>query len=404
MDRARCAVRGLAPRLAGLWNNRDVQVDSSRRAAAIGPFLAMEVMERALVLERAGREIVHLEVGEPDFAPPPAVVEATRAALAAGDTHYTDSRGLRELREAIALDVERRAGRALDPERVIVTTGTSGALVLAFSWLLDPGDEVVLGTPHYACYPHIIRTLGGVPVLVPTDPADGYRLDPARVRAALGPRTRAILVASPANPTGAVQSRATLEELAGLGPALVSDEIYAGLVYDGAVDCPALAVSDGVFALDGFSKRYAMTGFRLGWLAAPERALRGLQSLAQNLFISASSFAQRGGLAALTAGGASAARMRDALEHRRKRLLEGLLALGFGVPAPPRGAFYVFADARRFGTDSRALAFDWLERAGVAVGPGVDFGAAGEGFMRFSYTAPDAAIERGLERLAEVLR
>ena len=363
----------------------------------------MEVLERAPELARAGRDVIHLEVGEPDFPPPPDVVEATRAALAAGDTHYTDSRGLLALREAIALDVGRRAGRALDPERVLVTGGTSPALLLVFSWLLDPGDEVVLGTPHYACYPNIIRAVGGVPVLVETEPSQGYQLDPERVRAVLTPRTRAILVASPANPTGAVQPRAVLEALAGLGPALVSDEIYDGLLYAGAATCPALSVCDDAFALDGFSKRYAMTGFRLGWLVAPERAVRGLQSLAQNLFISASSFAQRGGIAALGAGAAHAAHMRTALELRRKRLLEGLLALGFGVPAAPRGAFYVFADARRFGADSLALAFDWLERAGVAVAPGIDFGAAGEGFMRISYTASEAALERALERLARVL-
>jgi aspartate/methionine/tyrosine aminotransferase len=210
-------------------------------------------------------------------------------------------------------------------------------------------------------------------------------------------------VASPANPTGAVQSRATLEALASLGPALVSDEIYDGLLYEGASSCPALSVCDDAFALDGFSKRYAMTGFRLGWLVAPAGAVRALQSLAQNLFISASSFAQRGGLAALASGGAHAARMRAALEQRRKRLLDGLLALGFGVPVAPAGAFYVFADARRFGSDSRALAFDWLERAGVAVGPGVDFGAAGEGFLRFSYTASESAIDLALERLGRIL-
>jgi aspartate/methionine/tyrosine aminotransferase len=376
---------------------------ASLRVSSVEPFLAMEVLERALELERAGREIVHLEVGEPDFPPPAAVVEATRAALAAGDTHYTDSRGLRPLRVAIARDVGRRAGRELDPERVLVTGGTSPALLLAFAWLLDPGDEVVLATPHYACYPNIIRALGGVPVLVPTDPASGYRLDPRRVRAALGARTRAILVASPANPTGAVQARATLEELASLGPTLVSDEIYDGLLYDGACTTPALSVSDEAFALDGFSKRYAMTGFRLGWLVAPPAAVRGLQSLAQNLFISPSSFAQRGGIAALEHGAPDAARMRAELERRRKRLLDGLLSLGFEVPVAPAGAFYVFADARRFGADSRALAFDWLERAGVAVGPGIDFGAAGEGFMRFSCTASEAAIDLALERLARVL-
>jgi aspartate/methionine/tyrosine aminotransferase len=381
-----------------------MQLAPSLRAQAIEPFLAMEVLERALELERQGRSILHLEVGEPDFAPPQCAVDAASSALAAGDTHYTDSRGLRELRHAIADDVGRRARRELDPERVLVTQGTSAALLLVFAWLLDPGDEVVLGTPHYACYPNLIRSLGGVPVLVPTDPAQGYQLDPVRVRSALTPRTRAILVASPANPTGAVQSRSTLEALAGFGLPLVSDEIYDGLVYDGAATCPALSLGDQTFAVDGFSKRFAMTGFRLGWLVAPREAMRGLQSLAQNLFICASSFAQRAGIAALAGGAAHAASMRAALEQRRKRLLDGLLGLGFGVPVAPAGAFYVFADARRFGSDSRALAFDWLERAGVALGPGVDFGAAGEGFLRFSYTASEATIDRALERLARVVQ
>jgi len=376
----------------------------SKRAQAIEPFLSMDVLERALELERGGRSILHLEVGEPDFDPPQCAVDAARAALAAGDTHYTDSRGIPELRHAIAADVARRAGRELDPERVLVTQGTSAGLLLVLAWLLDPGDEVVLGTPHYACYPNLIRALGGVPVLVPTDPSSGYQLDPARVRRAICPRTRAILVSSPANPTGAVQPRATLEALADLGPALVSDEIYDGLVYEGAATCPALSISDRAFAVDGFSKRYAMTGFRLGWVVAPEQALRGLQSLAQNLYISASSFAQRAGIAALVDGAGHAAGMRTAFERRRKRLLDGLAGLGFGVPVPPAGAFYVFADARRFGADSRALAFDWLERAGVALGPGIDFGAAGEGFLRFAYTASETAIDAALERLAGVVR
>src|SRR5262245_25267822 len=251
------------------------------RIALIEPFLAMEVMERAFAIERAGGKGLHLEVGEPDFPPPPVVVEACAAALREGETRYTDSRGLLELRCAIAADLARRFAVSVDPERVIVTSGTSPAMLLVFSLLVDPGDEVVIGTPHYPCYPSFVRACGGVPVFVPTDPARGYPLDPDAVRAAVTPRTRAIVVGSPANPTGAVQSAETLRKVAALGIPIVSDEIYDGLVYGGARVTSALEVSDDAYVLDGFSKRYAMTGFRLGWLVALER-MRPLQILSQN--------------------------------------------------------------------------------------------------------------------------
>jgi aspartate/methionine/tyrosine aminotransferase len=363
----------------------------------------MEVMERALELEREGAEIVHLEIGEPDFAPPAAAVKACQAALARGETRYTDSRGLRELREAIAAHHSERAGRALSPDQVIVTSGTSPAMLLVFSLLVEPGDEVILATPHYPCYPNFVRVAGGVPVLVPTRPEDGFRIDPDRVRAACSPRTRAIVVASPANPTGAVQSGEVMRALAALGPPLLSDEIYDGLLYDGARVTPALGLSDRVYLLDGFSKRYAMTGFRLGYLIAPAPAIRPLQTLAQSLFISASQFVQRAGLAALAQGAATVTEMCTTYAARRSKLLAGLRELGFAIPVAPQGAFYLFADARRFGGDSRELASFLLERAGVAVTPGVDFGAAGEGFLRFSYAASEPAIERAIERLREAL-
>jgi len=375
----------------------------SKRAESVAPFLAMEVMERAFALEREGVRVVHLEIGEPDFPAPRAAVEACAKALAEEPARYTDSRGLPELREAIAAERRRRNGVSLDPERVLVTSGTSPGLLLVFTYLLDPGDEVVLGTPHYACYPNLIRAVGGVPVLVPTDAQDGYRLRPERVRAALSPRTRAILVASPANPTGAIQERADLEALHGLGVPLVSDEIYDGLVYDGARVTSALELGEDVFVLDGFSKRYAMTGFRLGHVIAPQSAARVLRSLAQNLFISVASFAQRAGIAALAHGDATIAELRSAYALRRAILARGLAQLGFGVPALPRGAFYVFADARRFGPDSRALASRILERAHVAVTPGVDFGTAGEGWLRFSCTASEADLHEALARIANLL-
>ena len=204
------------------------------RVGQMRPFLAMEVMERAFAMEREGAEVIHLELGEPDFAPPQAALTACAAALEAGETNYTDSCGLAELREEIAADVGRRFDVDVDPRRVIVTNGTSPAMLLVFSLLVDPGDEIILGTPHYPCYPNFVRFCGGTPVLVETDPARGYPLDVEAVRAALTPRTRAIVVASPANPTGAVQSAETLRGLASLGVPIVSDEIYDGLVYDGA--------------------------------------------------------------------------------------------------------------------------------------------------------------------------
>lgn len=374
------------------------------RVSRMAPFLAMEVLERAIVLEAEGAHVLHLEIGEPDLPPPPAAVEACARALADGETRYTDSRGLLALREAIAEDVGRRTGARLDPGRVLVTNGTSAAMLLVFSLLVSPGDEVIVPTPHYPCYPNFVRVCGGTPVFVPMRAAEGWRVEPADVRAALTPRTRAIVLGSPANPTGAVQERATLEALADLGVPLLSDEIYGGLVYDGAVAASALALGrDDVFVLDGVSKRYAMTGFRLGWVVAPPEAARPLQVLQQNLFISANRFVQHAGIAALRAGEATTAAMRAAYASRRARLVRGLRALGFGVPALPAGAFYVFADARRFGADSKRLAFDLLERAHVAVTPGIDFGDAGEGFLRFCYAASERDLTLALERMESML-
>jgi aspartate/methionine/tyrosine aminotransferase len=373
------------------------------RVRTIKPFLAMEVMERAFAMERAGARVIHLEIGEPDFPPPPAAVHACLQALREGETRYTDSRGLVELREAIAADHTRRSGVRVEAERVLVTGGTSPAMLLVFSTLVDPGDEVILGAPHYPCYPNFVRACGGIPVLIPTSAEDDYQLDVAAVRRALGPRTRAIVVSSPANPTGAIQSAETLAELAGLGVPLVSDEIYDGLVYDGARVHSALACGDDVFVLDGFSKRYAMTGFRLGYVIAPAAAMRPLQTLQQNWFISANRFVQHAGLAALREGAPTLAGMRAAYAQRRLQLVDGLRALGLRVPVLPRGAFYVFADARAFGRDSLRLASLLLERAQVGVTPGIDFGEPGEGWLRFCCAASEADIAEALERLARVL-
>jgi len=375
----------------------------AQRNREISPFLAMEVMERAFALERAGHSVVHLEIGEPAAPPPQAAVEACERALRQGFTRYTDSRGIPELREAIAAEHSARSGVPVSADRVLVTSGTSAAMQLVFSLLVDPGDEVILAAPHYSCYPNFIHVAGGRPVLITTRAEENYQFDPDRVRAAMTPRTRAIIVASPANPTGAVQERETLQALANLGVPLVSDEIYDGLVYDGVQTTSALVVSDQAYVLDGFSKRYAMTGFRLGYVIAPLHAVRPLQVLQQNLFISANHFVQYAGIAALEQGAASVAALRDTYAQRRTQLIGGLRELGFGLPSLPQGAFYALADARRFGGDSLKLAFELLERAHVACTPGIDYGQAAEGHLRFSFAATEEDIALGLERLGKVL-
>jgi aspartate/methionine/tyrosine aminotransferase len=375
----------------------------SPRVRDLTPFLAMEVMERAHEMERAGADVVHLGVGEPGVAPPAAAVEACVAALRQGETRYTDSRGLPELREAVAVVHAERSGTPVAADQVLVTSGTSPAMLMVFALLAGPGDQVVLGTPHYPCYPNFLRFCGAEPVFVETGPGDDWQLDPAAVRAALSPRTRAVVIGSPANPTGAVQEAATVDALAALGVPLVSDEIYAGLTYDGEEVSSPLGRAETTFVLDGFSKRYAMTGFRLGYAVVPREALRPLQVMQQNLFISANRFVQHAGVAALRQGGPMVRELRALLDTRRKRLVEGLRELGFGIERPPRGAFSVLADARRFGSDSLQLAYDILERARVACVPGIDFGEAGEGFLRFSYAASDDALEEGLRRLGEAL-
>jgi aspartate/methionine/tyrosine aminotransferase len=375
----------------------------ARHIGEIQPFLAMEVMERAFAMERAGTRVLHLEIGEPDLPPPPAAIEACARALRKGETRYTDSRGLPELRETIAEDYSRRSGVAVAADRVLVTSGTSPAMLLVFLLLVEGGDEVIIPTPHYPCYPGFVQACGGRPVMIPTRAEDAYRIPVEAVRAAVGARTRAIVVSSPANPTGAVQDEGTVSALAELGLPLVSDEIYDGLVYDGVRVTCALRITDGAFVLDGFSKRYAMTGFRLGYVIAPSSAMRTLQTLQQNLFISANRFVQHAGVVAIREGEPTVRAMREAYDRRRGRMVDGLRRLGFDVPTMPVGAFYVFADARAFDTDSRRLAFRILEEAHVAVTPGIDFGEAGEGWIRFSYTAPEETIDEALDRIGRVL-
>lgn len=374
----------------------------SRKAEALKPFIAMDVMERAHRMEAEGADIVHLEVGEPDFDTPACVVEAAIAALREGRTHYTDSLGIQPLREAVASETKARTGVDVDPSRVVIASGSSPAMLLLFAAILDPGDEVILPDPHYACYPNFIRFFGGVPVPVRTAATEGFQLDPDAVRARITPRTRAILFSSPSNPTGTVLSAERLRALAALGLPLMSDEVYHGLVYEGEARS-ALEFSGNALVVDGFSKLYAMTGWRLGYLIVPPDILRTIQKLQQNFFISPNSFVQWGGVAALRDAGPDVARMRAVYARRRPVLVDGLRRLGFGIEVPPTGAFYVFADARHLDPDSNRLAFELLDRARVGITPGVDFGEGGEGYLRFSYAASEERIREGLARLEAYL-
>jgi (5-formylfuran-3-yl)methyl phosphate transaminase len=382
-------------------------VEIARRAEEITPFLAVEVFERAEELERQGHDVVHLEFGEPDFETPAVIREAAIRAIRDGRTRYTHSLGILPLREAIAEHYLKTYGVAVSPDQVLVTAGTSPAMLLLFTTLLAAGDEVLLSDPHYACYPNFVRYAEGVPVTVPTPEAVGWELDPDGVRERVSPRTKAIMVNSPANPTGSVLPAGHLAALAEVaeraGAWLVSDEIYHGLSYEGR-DHTALEFTDRAFVLNGFSKAYAMTGWRLGYLVAPKSYIRTLQKVHQNFFISSQEVSQWAGVAALREAGEDVVRFRRTFDERRRAVIADLRAIGLGVGPEPTGAFYVFADARRFCERSYDFAFEVLARAHVALTPGIDFGPGGEGYLRVSYASGLERVREGVRRLGEFLR
>jgi aspartate/methionine/tyrosine aminotransferase len=393
----------LGPRLA---RSSARPVMPARRTQEIEPFLAVEVFERAQALERAGADVVHLEFGEPDFDTPAVIVEAAEKAIKDGRTRYAASLGILPLREAIAEHYARVYGVDVSPDRILVTPGTSPAMLLLFGHLLDPGDEVVLSDPYYACYPNFIRYAEGVPLYVDGREEDGFQSRPEAIRERLGPRTKAVIINSPANPTGTVLSDDRMAAIAHLGRRhdlmIVSDEIYHGLSYGGR-DRSILEFTDRAFVLNGFSKAFAMTGWRLGYLIAPPDHIRSLQTVFGNFFISTNEFVQWAGVAALRDAGADVQRFRGILDGRRRAMIAGLKAAGLGVGWEPTGAFYVLANARRYAADSTRFAFDVLEAARVAVTPGAAFGANAEGYLRFSYAASLERIQEGLRRLDRFL-
>jgi (5-formylfuran-3-yl)methyl phosphate transaminase len=375
-----------------------VELALSAKLAEISPFLAMEVLERAQRLEEQGEKIIHLEVGEPAGDTPQAIKAAALESLQRGDTRYTHSMGRLDLREEIVCYYRRTYGVDIAPEQVLVTSGSSPAMLLTFAALLDCGDEVVISDPYYACYPNFIRSVSATPVYAPVQESEGFKLTAAQIKGKLGPRTKAIMINSPANPTGTVLSAADLGEIAALGPLVISDEVYHGINYSGK-DHSILEFTDRAVVINGFSKRHIMTGWRLGYLIAPLPLARAMQKLQQNLFICACSFIQAAGIAALREDEETLRERFSAYDQRRRYLYRALQQIGIAPALPPEGAFYMLANVKRYSADSQALAFKILEETGVALTPGIDFGPGAEGYLRLSYAAPMNELQEGVLRL-----
>jgi aspartate/methionine/tyrosine aminotransferase len=381
---------------------------SAKRVDAIAPFHVMAILARAQALEADGRDIIHLEIGEPDFPSPQPIIEAGIAALRAGHTHYTGALGLPALREAIAGFYASRWQAAVDPARIVVTPGASGALLLAMGLLAGPGDEVLMADPGYPCNRHFAEFCDARAVTIPVDAASGFQLTLDLIEQHATPATRAVLIASPSNPTGTAIAP---DELARIhdwcrtrGVALIVDEIYLALTYDGNEH--TAAHWDDVFVINSFSKYFLMTGWRLGWLTAPAWAVPALERLAQNLYLAASTPAQHAALAAFLPATLDELEVRKReLCARRDFLLPALRDRGFVIPINPQGAFYLYADCSLFTSDSQAFASQLLELAGIAATPGIDFGSHHAArHMRFAYSQPLPRLIEAMTRLDRFLQ
>lgn len=362
----------------------------------------MDVLEAAQALEAQGHSVISFSLGEPDFPAPEVVKQACIHAILQDNTKYTHSQGLPQLREAIVTHYRKTYGVTLDAEQIIVTQGTSPAFFLIFATLLEAGDSVILPNPHYPCDASFVTFQGGRCRFLPLSEEENYQWDVSKVKKLITPRTRGIFVTSPSNPTGSVLMPDVLKGLAKLRLPIISDEIYHGLVYDGRATS-MLEYTDNAFVVNGFSKAYAMTGFRLGYVIAPKKYVRAMQKIQQNFYISANPFVQVAGIAALEKAGPDLERMRCEFARRRDVMLQGLTDLGFEVGYKPEGAFYIFVKCGHLSKKSLPLAFDILAKAHVAVTPGIDFGSRGEGHLRFSYAVSVEKIEEGLRRLKKYL-
>ncbi|HEX8011817.1 MAG TPA: pyridoxal phosphate-dependent aminotransferase [Casimicrobiaceae bacterium] len=386
----------------------DARSELAARVGDIAPFHVMEVQTAARALEAAGRSVIHMEIGEPDFPTPQPVLDAARAGIASGGVYYTSALGLPELRRAIADHYRERYDVEVSPERVVVTAGSSAALLLTLALLVDRDQQILLADPGYPCNRHFVRTLEGEALGVPVGPESNYQLTAALIERHWTPRTRGVLIASPSNPTGTTvawdELRRVADTVAARGGTLIVDEIYLGLTYDGAART-ALGLSDEIFVISSFSKYFNMTGWRLGWLVAPERHVREVEKLAQNLYISPATPSQRAGLACFAAETlAIVESRRREFRARRDFLVPALRELGFRIPVLPGGGFFVYADCSAFGLDSERFALEALQATGVAFTPGVDFGRhRPEAHVRFAYTIARPLLEEGVRRLAHWL-
>lgn len=374
------------------------------RVGQIAPFQVMAVLARAKQLEAQGDDVIHLEIGEPDFVAVDAVGDAGVSAIQEGKTGYTSATGLPELKKAISEDYLRRYQVDVSPERIIITPGASGALLLMASLMVNAGDEVLMPDPCYPCNRHFLTQVGAMATLVDTDAKNGFELSLQKLAGYWTEKTSGLWLASPSNPTGAVLSRAYIEEawqkVRSLGGHLLVDEIYQGLVYEGE-DFSALSVADDIFVINSFSKYFAMTGWRLGWIVVPEWAIEGATKLAQNLFISAPSVSQYAAVRAFNADVLAECEVRrQTLNARRRVLLDGLRELGLPVVAPAHGAFYVYVDVSGITQDAMTWCLALLEQEKVALTPGADFGVKdAHKYVRFAYTCDEERLKQALARI-----
>jgi aspartate/methionine/tyrosine aminotransferase len=374
-----------------------------RRIDCIEPFRVMQLLERAKELESMGRKIIHMEIGEPDFPTPRSVIKAAKAHLDNSDQFYTPSTGAPELQQALSQWYQDEYGVAVDSKRILITPGTSGAFSLIYAVLLEAGESVLLSDPGYPCQRNFIRLAGGNPVNVPVGPESRYHLSASLVQQRWQTETRAAVVINPGNPTGTLINPDELKRIASAcrerDGYLISDEIYHGLTYDTQPPC-ALQFDDNAIVVNGFSKRWAMTGWRIGWIIVPEALIDACRRVMQNIFIAAPTLSQHAAIAALKEK-AAVESMRLAYDERRQFLLRELPKLGFEIVVEPQGAFYIYANVEKLTDDSRTFCWKLLEERGVAITPGEDFGAYQSGrHVRFSYATGMDELKEGIRRLS----
>jgi aspartate/methionine/tyrosine aminotransferase len=380
----------------------------ARRLKHIAPFHVMEIATHARALEASGRDVIHMEIGEPDFATPQPVIDAAQTLLASGQIYYTSALGIRPLREAISGHYKRFYGLDVAPERIVVTAGGSAALLLTCALIVNRDDEILLTDPSYPCNRHFVRVMEGVPKTIPVGASESYQFTADLINRAWTKKTKGVLVASPSNPTGTSVREGELKRIvdcvAAHNGVLISDETYAGLNY-GRKPETALSYSDNVFSINSFSKYFNMTGWRLGWLVAPERYVREVEKLAQNLYISPAALSQHAAVACFSEAGYAIAESRRAeFETRRNYFVSALGNIGFNIPTVPDAGFFVYADVSAFTKDSEKFCNGMLEKTGVAFAPGIDFGEhRAREHVRMAYAVKLSKLQDGVSRLANAL-